>query len=224
MIAQHFDEETDLFAAANVVQQRLFGYSDEIRGWAEDVGGLMVKRTAKADYETWMKIAEGVSRNTKRLLKSVGVGAEYTKLQQQQVDLITSIPRTAAETVQEWVKDGLSKGERFDVIAKRIKNELGKVTESRAVMIARTETARSRSNFTEARAKAVRSTHYIWHTVGDGAVRPMHADLDGTVQRWDDPPVCEHGRGGVPIKANPGTVWNCRCFAEPLFPKSVYEK
>lgn len=195
--------------AAAVIQRRLFSYSDQLRDWAADVGGLMVKRTAKIDYDTWLRVGEGISRQTRKLLKSKGVGAEYSRLQQSQIDLITSLPRQAAQDVQEWVKDGLSKGQRFDEIAKRIKKDLGAKSDSRAVLIARTETARSRSNFTMARAKDVGSTHYIWHTVGDGSVRSMHAKLDGTIQRWDDPPVCEHGRGGMPVKGNPGTVWNC---------------
>lgn len=195
--------------AAAVIQRRLFDYSEQLRDWAADVGGLMVKRTAKIDYDTWMRVGEGISRQTRKLLKSKAVGAEYSRLQQAQIDLITSLPRQAAQDVQEWVKDGLSKGQRFDEIAKRIKKDLGAKSDSRAVLIARTETARSRSNFTQARAKDVGSTHYIWHTVGDGTVRSMHAKLDGTIQRWDDPPVCEHGRGGMPVKGNPGTVWNC---------------
>lgn len=210
--------------AAAVIQRRLFSYSEQLRDWAADVGGLMVKRTAKIDYDTWLRVGEGISRQTRKLLKDKAVGAEYSRLQQAQIDLITSLPRQAAQDVQEWVKDGLSKGQRFDEIAKRIKKDLGAKSDSRAVLIARTETARSRSNFTRARAKDVGSTHYIWHTVGDGSVRSMHAKLDGTIQRWDDPPVCEHGRGGMPIKGNPGTVWNCRCWAEPLFPKSEYDK
>lgn len=210
--------------AAAVIQRRLFSYADQLRDWASDVGGLMVKRTAKIDYDTWLRVGEGISRQTRKLLKSKGVGAEYSRLQQAQIDLITSLPRQAAQDVQEWVKDGLSKGQRFDEIAKRIKKDLGAKSDSRAVLIARTETARSRSNFTQARAKDVGSTHYIWHTVGDGTVRSMHAKLDGTIQRWDDPPVCDHGKGGVPIKGNPGSTWNCRCFAEPLFPKSMYDK
>ena len=195
--------------AAAVIQRRLFDYSDQLRDWAADVGGLMVKRTAKIDYDTWLRVGEGISRQTRKLLKSKAVGAEYSRLQQSQIDLITSLPRQAAQDVQEWVKDGLSKGQRFDEIAKRIKKDLGAKSDSRAVLIARTETARSRSNFTQARARDVGSTHYIWHTVGDGSVRSMHAKLDGTIQRWDDPPVCEHGRGGTPVKGNPGSVWNC---------------
>ncbi|HIV44705.1 MAG TPA: minor capsid protein [Candidatus Parasutterella gallistercoris] len=130
------------------------------------------------------------------------------------------MPMEAAKKAQEWAASGLSDGQRYADIAQRIKNELGGVTESRAICIARTETARARSNFTQARAQAVGSTHYVWHTVGDNAVRPRHRELDRTVHSWSDPPICDVGAGGTPIRSHPGCVFNCRCWPEPLF----YEK
>ncbi len=49
------------------------------------------------------------------------------------------------------------------------------------------------------------STHYIWHTQGDGKVRADHAANNGKIFAWDNPP--ETG--------NPGEDYNCRCWAEP---------
>ena len=50
------------------------------------------------------------------------------------------------------------------------------------------------------------TTHYIWRTRNDGKVRSSHADREGQVFAWDDPPVGGH----------PGEDYNCRCRAEPL--------
>lgn len=47
---------------------------------------------------------------------------------------------------------------------------------------------------------------YIWRTRGDGKVRSEHADRDGKVFDWDNPPEGGH----------PGEAHNCRCWAEPL--------
>ncbi|MBD3661803.1 MAG: minor capsid protein, partial [Arenibacter algicola] len=47
---------------------------------------------------------------------------------------------------------------------------------------------------------------YIWRTRGDGKVRSSHADRDGKVFSWDDPPEGGH----------PGEAPNCRCRAEPV--------
>ena len=199
------------------MQERLFTYAERITPWAQDVAALMCEQASKADYATWLEVGEGLSKATREKLKNAAVGPVFDRLQAEQVSLITSLPREAAKTVHEWTRAGLDKGERFPDIAKRIQADLGQQVLHRAVCVARTETARARSNFTEARAKAVGSTHYIWHTCGDGAVRKMHAELDGTVQAWAAPPICEVGSKGVPVRAAPGCVWHCRCWAEPLF-------
>lgn len=208
----------------NEIQRRLFDYEDSIRSWAFEVSDIMLKRVDKLDYDAWIDVGKSLSRSTKKILRSSTTGADFRRIQQEQVSLITSLPREASEKVHEWAADGLSKGQRPHEILKRITSELGGVTESRAVCISRTETARARSNFTQVRARAIGSTGYIWHSVHDGAVRDRHAKLDGTVQRWDSPPVTDIGKGGIPIRAHAGCVFNCRCWAEPLLPKTLYEK
>jgi hypothetical protein len=45
---------------------------------------------------------------------------------------------------------------------------------------------------------------YIWRTVGDGKVRSSHAEREGEVFSWDNPPDGGH----------PGEAPNCRCWAE----------
>lgn len=217
LIAQQFNEETDPIQAAARIQGRLFSYADQITPWATQVAAVMCERASEADLATWKSIGEDISRATIEKLKSAAVGPAFDALQASQVELIKSLPLDAAKKVHEWTRDGLAEGQRFPDIAKRIQTELGQQVEFRAVCVARTETARARSNFTQARAQAVGSTHYVWHTCGDGAVREMHAALDGTIQAWSDPPVCEIGKGGVPVRAHPGCVWNCRCFPFPLF-------
>ncbi|QJE73761.1 minor capsid protein [Aerophototrophica crusticola] len=47
---------------------------------------------------------------------------------------------------------------------------------------------------------------YVWRTMRDERVRPSHAERDGKVFRWSDPP-----QGG-----HPGEASNCRCWAEPV--------
>ena len=224
IIAQEYSEDTDPLIAAGAVVQRLFDYSHSLEAWARDIAGIMVQRAADNDYKTWIEASTELSKDTRKRLREVGTGDEFTRLQNEQVTLITSLPLDAAKKVHEWTKEGMVNGDRYLDIAKRIRTELGGVSDSRAILIARTETSRARASFTEARAKAIGSTHYVWHTVGDADVRPRHAHLDGTIQAWDNPPVCDHGKGGKPIRSNPGAVFNCRCWAQPLFPKSEYEK
>lgn len=177
----------------------------------------MLIEADEADYQAWLKVGKAISNQTKRLLARSSISDTFTRLQAEEVTLITSIPTEAAKKVHEWTKEGLSRGDRFDAIAKRIQGELGPVTKNRAILIARTETARARSNFTQARARNVGSPGYYWRTVGDGRVRPRHAELDGTFHLWTEPPICDVGKSGAPIRAHPGCVFNCRCFAAPVF-------
>jgi len=54
------------------------------------------------------------------------------------------------------------------------------------------------------------TTHYIWRTRRDGKVRSVHAEREGQVFSWNDPP-----QGG-----NPGEDYNCRCNAERYLPET----
>ena len=224
LIAEQYQGETDPLALAAGITRDLFGYSQTLDAWANRVAGIMVRRASEADYQTWLSVGEQMSRETRRKLKSAGVGDTFKTLQAEQVALIKSLPLEAAQKVHEWAQKALEDGERPATFRDRIRTELRPMTESHAQLTARTETARARSNCTQVRAQAVGSDSYIWKTVGDGSVRPRHAELDGTVHRWDDPPVTDYGKGGAPIRSHPGCCFNCRCYAVPLFPERFYGK
>lgn len=54
------------------------------------------------------------------------------------------------------------------------------------------------------------TTHYVWRTRRDGKVRSSHAEREGQVFAWDDPPEGGH----------PGEDHGCRCTAEPYLPQT----
>lgn len=214
-------DEKDPILYSGLVQSALNAYAGTLTEWATDVSAKMIQEAADADYQVWLKVGQKISRATRELLKESGTSDVFRRVQSEEVDLIRSLPLEAAIKVQEWTKEGLATGERFEAISKRILDELPPITRNRAICIARTETARARSNFTQARARNVGSPGYIWHTVGDSRVRPMHAALDGTYQTWDNPPVCDVGRGGQPLHAHAGCIFNCRCWSEPVWPEEL---
>ena len=216
-------EETDPIIYSAKVQAALNAYSGVLHDWAVDVSAKMIQEASDIDFAVWMAVGKKISRATRKLLKESGTSDVFKALQQEQVTLIKSLPLEASQKVHGWTKEGLSKGERFEDIAKRIQSEIGIVTENRAILIARTETARARTNFTQARARNVGSPGYIWHTVGDGRVRPLHARLDGTYHDWNDPPVCDIGKGGMPLRSHPGAIFNCRCWPSPVWPEENQE-
>ena len=86
------------------------------------------------------------------------------------------------------------------------------VSEAKARLIARTEVSRSAANLVEARATYAGSDGYVWRTSGDADVRDSHREMEGKYVRWSSPPTLDG------MKGHAGTLPNCRCFAEPVFP------
>ncbi|MCK5296953.1 MAG: minor capsid protein [Alphaproteobacteria bacterium] len=52
----------------------------------------------------------------------------------------------------------------------------------------------------------VKTQAYIWRTKSDNKVRSSHAEREGKIFSWDNPPEGGH----------PGEAYNCRCEAEPV--------
>ena len=128
----------------------------------------------------------------------------------------TSLPLDAAQRVHELTTGALYEGARANEIAAEIM-KTGEVTRSRANLIARTEVGRSATTLTQARAESVGSVGYIWRTARDYDVRQRHKELEGTFHAWNDPPVATDP-GQRPIRAHAGSIFNCRCYAEPVLP------
>lgn len=88
------------------------------------------------------------------------------------------------------------------------------VAKSRADLIARDQVLKLNGQVTQTRMQNAGIREYIWTTSGDERVRAEHADLDGTRQSWDSPPVAlaDGSRG------HPGQLFQCRCTAFPVVP------
>jgi len=123
----------------------------------------------------------------------------------EQVTLIQSIPIEAAQRVHRLTLAGLEDSTRFQEIAKEIKNSTG-VAESRAVLIARTEVARTSTTLTQARAEHIGSEGYFWETAGDSTTRKSHREMQGKFVKWSDPPTLDG------LKGHAGCTPNCRCW------------
>lgn len=176
----------------------------------------MIESANNADKDEWRKTAASLGKSIAKELEEGDVSVKFNELQNEQVTLIKSLPLNAAQKVHEWTAKGIAQGQRVDAIVERIQG-LGGLTRNRAKLIARTETARAQANLREARAVALGSEGYIWHTVGDSAVRDDHAELDGKFFKWTDPPIADQRSG---VRSHPGGIYNCRCFAEVIFPYS----
>jgi SPP1 gp7 family putative phage head morphogenesis protein len=194
------------------IAEALNRYAEVLRSWAGATAERMVTEVAARDEAAWMAVSRQMGRSLRKEIAATPVGEVVRARMAAQVDLITSLPREAAERVHKLTLEGIVQGTRPKEIAAEILRT-GEVTKSRAMLIARTEVGRTSTELTKARAEKIGSTHFVWRTVGDSDVRPTHRKLEGKIFRWDDPPECDPGHHALP-----GAIWNCRCYPEPLIP------
>jgi SPP1 gp7 family putative phage head morphogenesis protein len=188
-------------------------YAEFLQPWATQVAKTMLADVERRNLRTWKQVSKDMGRSLRAEIIQAPTGMVYQALMVEQVNLIKSIPLKAAQRVHNLVTEGLIDSRRADEIAKMIR-ESGKVSASRATLIARTEVARAASSFTQARAMYAGSEGYIWRTTEDGAVRPTHKKQNGRFIRWDDPPKTDESL--APYHAGCGP--NCRCFPDPVLP------
>ncbi|MFA9439413.1 phage minor head protein [Uliginosibacterium sp. sgz301328] len=205
--------------SAGPISNILSRYADAIDPWARRIAARMLADVDLSDRKAWLGASEEISRILGQEIRHAPTGAAMQDLLEEQVVLIKSIPRDAADRVHRLTLEGLEDSTRASTVAKEIQRST-EVSKSKATLIARTEVARSASVLTQVRAESAGSTHYRWHTAGDSDVRHSHKALNGKIFAWTDPPLINEGSDDSPkwMRHHPGQVWNCRCWAEPIFP------
>lgn len=192
-------------------------YADLLRPWAQSVASRMIADVSRRDSAAWEKHGKMIGRALRAEIDTAPIGAAMRASLAEQVKLITSLPREAAERVHKLAIEARVSGVRASEIAKEIMAS-GDVTKSRAMLIARTEVSRTATELTRARAQHIGSEGYTWQTSRDGDVRPSHKAMQGKFIRWDDPPEIEG------MKGHAGGFPNCRCFPEPSIPEEFGQR
>ena len=205
------------------MQEELERYSKKLGPWAARQSAKMLQQVKNSNKRAYQQKSKLLGVALKNQLADEGIELMALNLMHEQVHLIKSIPLEAGERAQKIAYEAVVSGTRAEAntdTIKQLEKELGLSTEvatSRALLIARTETARSNAAINQARAMSVGSNQYRWHNSGDAAVRDSHKvykgkKLQGMIFSWDKPPTLSDGMTG-----HPGTFPNCRCFAEPVF-------
>ena len=201
-------------ASIEDLDQALARYADLLTPWGQHVTRRMHREVAWRELRAWSQTNPAVAATLRQELSQGPVARAFSALMAEQVDLIRSIPLKAAERVHERTREALIAGQRMETLIDEIM-ESGDVAESRARLIARTETARTASVLTQVRSEQVGATHYRWLTAHDEAVRPDHRKLEGKIFAWAEPPIADSKSGA---RAHPGQIYNCRCVPIPLIP------
>lgn len=108
-------------------------------------------------------------------------------------------------------------GNRYQAMLGTIQRSYG-VTASKAKFLASQETRLMLGELKAKRYTKAGVPEYKWNCVkGSPAhpVRPAHKALDGTIQRWDAPPIVSEP-GQPERRANAGMDYNCRCGGVPV--------
>lgn len=199
---------------ADKLRDALKAYAVMIKPWAVSVATYMVADVGRRNLKQWRELSREIGTGLRAEIESAPTGALLHQLMEENVHLITSLPSEAADKVHEMIIDNLSKGVRSSTFIPKLL-EMGDITEARARTIARTETARAANGLTRVRAAHAGSEGYIWRTSKDGDVRESHKEMEGAYVRWDTVPTLSDG-----TKTHAGEIYNCRCFAEPIFPEN----
>lgn len=190
------------------MRRELENYGEQIGRWAEGFWGKLLPQQQKLLERDWK--AKGI----KLPAHASNVQAAIAAAQAEQVELIKTLPRNAAEKAQEIAeKAAMATGDRADKLIAQLQGLEPGYPEFAARRLARTEIAKSQSLLVEAQAKDAGVTHYVWCTMDDEAVRDSHKKLDGQIFRFDD--LSDKDGDGCPA---PGQIYNCRCYARPLLP------
>lgn len=211
----------ELIAEAAMLR-RVEAYVEALDPWARRTAAKVGAAVDEANKRTWKRQAAEIKAALKDEAQGP-IGAAQRKWQNEQVELIKSIPQDAAARAQALAREAIEDGSRAAEIAEKLQETEG-VSLNKATLIARTEISKANTALTRARADGLGITHYRWVAMGDADTRESHQELSdrstgGETFAWDDPPQV-----GVPGTStdeghhHPGDFPNCRCYPDPVLP------
>ncbi len=186
------------------------------------IGGMLLELEEVLDPTTLAgvlaKFAKRIeTKNGAEFKRVVGISNQDTGLktaldtfQNRNVSLVKSLAQTQIQNFRSLLEQAEVNAWRVEQLQAQIQASFS-VSKSKANLLARDQVLKLNGQLTQTRQQNAGITKYIWTTAGDERVRPVHDELDGTVQRWDRPPVIsKDGRTG-----HPGDDYQCRCTAFP---------
>ena len=187
---------------------QLARYSESLVPWTQTFWGQIINRQVFLLNGDWKKAGIIIPPD------SPIVQSLLTQQLQEEVNLITTLPTKAALQAQEIAaKAATATGDRAAKYIEQLQGLQPGYPEFAARRLARTEIAKTQSLIVRTQALEVGIRQYIWRTVKDEDVRESHADMEGKICDFDNPPEVEPGQF-----YHPGGIYNCRCYAEPLLP------
>lgn len=127
------------------------------------------------------------------------------------VRLVNKLTAEAAEELRGIIVRGVRTAADLPTVQAQIEARIG-IVGKRAALIARDQVGSLNAELTQLRHTQAGVTEYEWQTAADDRVRRGHRALDGTTQKYAQPPVSDPKTG---YRSHPGEAINCRCIAVP---------
>ena len=235
---EKLNDTADPMAILNFL--RKMANDERFSEYCNAVSYKMVTMLEHQNLKTWRKAASKGSRGhdiynaIKKELSPNNASGIYSAIAEQAMNnasLIKSVPYDMAADFVGYIQNETLKGLRSLDIAHDLHGRFKEYSKSRINLIARTETSKTQSVLTQARAEKLGLNWYIWRTSKDSRVRKSHDVMDGVLVKWSDPPNPEKLAGAASKSGNyhAGMIYNCRCYSEPVididfvnFPHKVY--
>ncbi len=186
------------------------------------------ERIHKNLYATFKRVDKSIVNQIANRLQKSGLVVPVLKLTkhaplidasaEKSVDLIRSIGREHLKGLEKVVSDAVKSGEDYEQVRKALK-KTGEVSEKKAYSLAQDQVRKTVAQVNKRRQQDAGFPGYFWETRRDRRVRNRHGGLQGKYIYWDDPPVMDDGQ-----TKHAGEDYNCRCFANPGFPKTSLKK
>jgi uncharacterized protein HI_1407 len=176
---------------------------------AENIANGFINRgniQNQAEVSTNLKNQTGVDLSA-YLRNSPNIVERVNELTVSNIQLIKSIRTQYLDKVQNAVMQAMVQGALNKDLAEQLK-KLGKDVESRAMLIARDQSSKLNAALTRARHEDLGVKKYMWSTAGDERVRDSHAEKDGQIFEYANPPA---------DTGHPGHDVNCRCVQIAVF-------
>ena len=209
----------EIVAAISAITENPAWVAIAYRAAAQMVGDL-----ERINAKTWRKAA-AQAFNSRAIYEELSHDLNSNPFFRSQIEknasIIKSLPGRVSTEVTKSVSVRTVKGERAESIEAQISQLAPNLSRNHVRLIARTETAKTQAAITETRAVGLNRTFYIWRTSQDQRVRSSHKHMEGVICEFTSPPSPEELNGDPAVGYyNPGNIYNCRCYAEPVLSTS----
>ncbi|NIV93803.1 hypothetical protein GWN42_13640 [candidate division KSB1 bacterium] len=203
------DIGVELAFAFNRIEQKLESQSEKLDKYAKRIARKSMLKGNRFHRKKWVaQINKLAGIDVRSLLRDKNIEALLLDKINENVALIKTLQPEYLDQVQQAVTEGMRRGDDFFSIRQRLGELESKNSRYRPQLIARDQMSKLTGDLNMFRQQDIGIRAYIWRTVGDSAVRPLHKANDGKQFSWAAPP---------PSTGHPGHDINCRCVAEPVF-------